>query len=198
MSSGDMKAKEGDLVNLLCSAQSELPINFSWKKYQKPMESFMEKEKPHRSSLLVVTVKDQASFGKYICHIRDQFQSTTHTISIQKDTGEKYLAGIIVLAILLVISFVIIAYFIYQNRRRKSSKANPENKSKDRNNSRDIYENPDNDDANYEQVENEESTYTALKRPGPGEEENDNHLYAHLNEGHTDSGPSSGNSSGGV
>jgi hypothetical protein len=47
----------------------------------------MEIEKPHRSSLLVVTVKDQTSFGKYICHIRDRFQSTTHTISIQKDTG---------------------------------------------------------------------------------------------------------------
>ena len=47
----------------------------------------MEKEKPHRSSLLVVTVKDQTSFGKYICHIRDRFESTTHTISIQKDTG---------------------------------------------------------------------------------------------------------------
>jgi hypothetical protein len=51
------------------------------------MKSFMEKEKPHRSSLLVVTVKDQTSFGKYICHIRDRFKSTTHTISIQKDTG---------------------------------------------------------------------------------------------------------------
>ena len=47
----------------------------------------MEIEKPHRSSLLVVTVKDQTSFGKYICHIRDRFQSTTHTISIQKVTG---------------------------------------------------------------------------------------------------------------
>ena len=102
--------------------------------------------------------------------------------------GENYLAGIIVLAILLVISFAIIAYLIFQNRRRKSSKANPENKSKDRNNSKDIYENPDKvqDDANYEEVENEESTYTALKRPGPGEEENYGHLYAHLNKGHKD------------
>ena len=32
MSSGDIKAKEGDLVNLLCSAQGEPPITFSWKK----------------------------------------------------------------------------------------------------------------------------------------------------------------------
>ena len=89
------------------------------------------------------------------------------------------------LAILLIISFVIITYLIYQNRRLKSSKANPENKNKDINISEEIDENPDIDDVNYEDVENEESTYTALKKPGPGEEENDGHLYAHLNEVHT-------------
>jgi flagellar basal body-associated protein FliL len=103
------------------------------------------------------------------------------------DGGDKYLViGIIVLAILLGISFVIIAYFIYQNRRLKSSASNPENKSKDRNNSKDIYENPDKiqDDANYEQVENEQPTYTALKRTG--KDENDDHLYSHLNEVHKD------------
>jgi Na+-transporting methylmalonyl-CoA/oxaloacetate decarboxylase gamma subunit len=106
--------------------------------------------------------------------------------NIGAEDGEKYLAGIIVLIILVIILLVILAYFIYQIRRLKSSKANPENKSKDRNNSEEIDGNPDNDDANYEQVENEESTYTALKRPGPGEEENDGHLYAHLNEVHKD------------
>ena len=84
MSSGDIKAKEGDLVNLLCSAQGEPPITLSWEKDQKPLESFVEKEKPHRSSFLVVKVKDETSFGKYVCHIEDRFQSTTHTISIQK------------------------------------------------------------------------------------------------------------------
>ena len=84
MSSGDIKAKEGDLVNLLCSAQGEPPITLSWEKDQKPLESFVEKEKPHRSSFLVVKVKDETSFGKYVCHIQDRFQSTTHTISIQK------------------------------------------------------------------------------------------------------------------
>ena len=84
ISSGDIKAKEGDLVNLLCSAHGELPITFTWKKDQKPLESLMEIEKPHRSSLLVVTVKDQTSFGKYICHIQDRFQSTNHTIWVQK------------------------------------------------------------------------------------------------------------------
>ncbi|CAB4044008.1 sidekick-2-like [Paramuricea clavata] len=197
ISSGDIKAKfeEGDLVNLLCSAQGEPPITFSWKKGQKLLQSFTETEKPHRSSLLVVTVKNQTSFGKYICHIQDRFQSTNHTILVQKqeDTGnddendngaEKYLViGIIVLAVLLVISFVIIAYFIYQIRRLKSSKPNPENKNEDRNNSEEIDENPDND-ANYEQVENEESTYTALK--STGKDKNDDHFYAHLNEVHTD------------
>ena len=87
MSSGDIKAKEGDLVNLLCSAQGEPPITFSWEKDQKPLESFVEKEKPHRSSFLVVKVKDETSFGKYICHIRDRFQSTAHMILAEKETG---------------------------------------------------------------------------------------------------------------
>jgi hypothetical protein len=64
------------------------------------------------------------------------------------------------------------------------SKANPENKSKDRNISKVIYENPDKveDDANYEQRESEQSTYTALKRTG--KDENDDHLYSYLNEVH--------------
>jgi Na+-transporting methylmalonyl-CoA/oxaloacetate decarboxylase gamma subunit len=105
---------------------------------------------------------------------------------IGAEDGEKYLAGIIVLAIFVIILLVILAYFIYQIRRLKSLKANPENKSRDRNNSKDIYENPDKikDDANYEDVESEQSTYTALKRTG--KEENDDHLYAHLNEVNND------------
>ncbi len=91
-----------------------------------------------------------------------------------------YFAGIIVLTILLVISFVIIAYVICQNRRLKSSKANPENKSKERNISTVIEENPysNNGDGNYVQVEDEQSTYTALNRGA--KEENDDHLYTHL------------------
>ena len=101
-----------------------------------------------------------------------------------EEAGEKCVAGIIVLAILLVISFMIIAYLIYQNRRLKSSKAKSENKSKERNNSKDIYENPVKDDGNYEQVENEQSTYTALNRSR--KDENDDHFYAPLNEVHKD------------
>ena len=105
---------------------------------------------------------------------------------IGAEDGEKYLAKIsILLAMFVIILLVILAYFIYQNRRLKSSKANPENKSKDRNNSQDIYENPDDDDANYEQVENEESTYMyAANRTG--KEENDYQLYVNQIEVHKD------------
>jgi hypothetical protein len=85
-----------------------------------------------------------------------------------------------VLTILLVISFVITGYFIYQTRRLKSSntEANVET-TNDENNSRRIYDIPVS--TNYEQVDDEKSTYTALKRPGPGEV-NDDHLYGHLNQ----------------
>ena len=34
---------------------------------------------------------------------------------------------------------------------------------------------------NYEQVENEQSTYTALKNPGERDDDDD-HVYSHLNE----------------
>ena len=70
-----------------------------------------------------------------------------------------------------------IAYFIYQNRRPKSIKEDSEKK---RNDSKDIYENPLKDEGNYEPVENEQSTYTALKKPG--ERDDDDHVYCHLDE----------------
>ena len=96
------------------------------------------------------------------------------------ESCEKWLAGIIVLIILLVILCAILAYFIYHIRRLKSSKTNLENQSKNKNNSKEIYENPDKDkdDGNYEKMEDEQWTYTALKRTG---KEDDDHLYAHLN-----------------
>ena len=46
------------------------------------------------------------------------------------------------------------------------------------NNPRNIYEVPD---CNYEQGDDEQSTYTALQRSGP-EKGNDDHLYGHLNQ----------------
>ena len=89
MSSGDIKAKQGDRVNLLCSAQGgEPPITFSWEKDQKPLESLAEIGDPHRSSLLFVTVKDETSFGKYVCHVRDRFQSTTYAILVETENCE--------------------------------------------------------------------------------------------------------------
>ena len=87
MSSSDIKAKEGDLVNLLCSAQGEPPITFYWEKDQKTMKSSVEMDKPLRSSFLVLTIKDKTSFGQYICHIRDRFQTTKNVIWIQRTEG---------------------------------------------------------------------------------------------------------------
>ena len=183
MSSGDIQAKEGDLVNLLCSAQGEPPITFSWEKDQKPLESFaVVTEKPHRSSLLVVKVKDATSFGKYICRIRDRLQTTVHTILVEKETSltvkeENNFVGIIILAILVAILMAIVAYLIYKIRQLKSLLAS---KSKERNYSKHVYEIPATNDQNYEPVENEQSTYTALKKPG--ERDDDDHVYSHLNE----------------
>ena len=187
MSSGVIKAKEGDLVNLLCSAQGEPPITFSWEKDQKPLESFaVVTEGPHRSSLLVVNVKDDTSFGKYICHIQDRCKKTAYTtyyIQKQEETNSKeYLIAVIILAILLIISFVLLVYFICKNHRGKplNNAANMDGKN-DRNNSKHFDDNPtNNEDAGYEQVElnDEHSTYTALKRSG--EEETDDKLYTHL------------------
>ena len=72
----------------------------------------------------------------------------------------------------------IIVYLIYKIFRNKSSKENPENKSLERNDPKDIYEDPAKYDEKYEQVENEQSTYTALKKPG--ERDDYNHVYCHL------------------
>ena len=93
---------------------------------------------------------------------------------------EKYLIGIIVLAILLAISLAIAAYSIFQVCRLKSSRTNPANKSKESDGLKHVYAIPATNDQNYEEVENEQSTYTALKKPG--EKDDDDHVYSHLNE----------------
>ena len=78
------------------------------------------------------------------------------------------------MVIVVIISFITIAYLIY---RLKTSK---ENESMERDNSQNIYENPTNTDENYVvQEENEQSTYTALNRSG--KDENNDHVYCHLN-----------------
>ena len=82
------------------------------------------------------------------------------------------------MAVLLVISLAINAYFICQNPRRKSLKKNSEKKSKEGTDSKDDHEIPAEDEGNFEEVENEQSTYTALKKPG--ERDDDDHVYTHL------------------
>ena len=85
----------------------------------------------------------------------------------------------IVLAILLLITFVIIAYFVYENRRKQSpvTEVKQENKSNDESNQTDIDENPID---YYIQPENEQSTYTDLTQPRKREDEG--HVYGHLNQ----------------
>ena len=93
---------------------------------------------------------------------------------------ENNFVGVIVLAILVGILFATVAYLIHQNRRLKSLKANVENKSNEKNDSNDIYENPVKDEESYEKVENEPSTYTALKRTG--KEDKSDHAYCDINQ----------------
>ncbi len=82
------------------------------------------------------------------------------------------------MAILLVVSLVIIAYFVYQTRLKSQSTEAKQETTNDENNSRHIYDTPV---TNNEQANNEQSTYTALKRPAPSEVD-DGHVYGHLNQ----------------
>ena len=109
--------------------------------------------------------------------VPDQVPTDVADTDDNDDGSKKYLFGMIALAILVVILVVIIAlYFICQNRRRKSSStaANVE-KTNEVSNPQYIYD----DVGNYEQVDDEQSTYRGLNKPG---EVIDDHLYAHLNE----------------
>ena len=86
------------------------------------------------------------------------------------------------MAILLVITFaVIIAYIVYQYRRNHSTitEVKEENRLNNElgNPRTHIYDNPDKN--RHEEEENEQSTYTALKKFG---EREDNHVYGHLNQ----------------
>ncbi len=75
------------------------------------------------------------------------------------DGSQKYRVGIIVLSILLITSLLILASFIYQNRRLKSSKENVENTT----------DNTPGTVGNYEQFDNELSRHGAVKTPGQDE-----------------------------
>ena len=92
--------------------------------------------------------------------------------------SRKYLAGIAVLIILLVISCVIIAYFICQTRKNLDNETKPET-TNDASDSSHIYEIPFTD--SYENIDDDHFKYTDLKFPAPGEP-SDDHAYGHLNE----------------
>ena len=92
--------------------------------------------------------------------------------------SEKYLAAIIVLVILLVISCAVIVCLFYQTRVKLPSTESKPETTNDETNSRNIYDVPLN---NYENVEDDHSTYTALKRPAL-RETGDDHVYGHLNQ----------------
>ena len=102
----------------------------------------------------------------------------------EKNNGsEKYFAGIAFLAILLVISFVIIACLVYKNRCKSPSRKPKEETTNDGNNSQDINSDPGRDDGSiYEEVDNEESTYTPLKFRTGDEDHDAYRPYTHLNE----------------
>ena len=76
------------------------------------------------------------------------------------DRSQKYRVGIIVLAILLIASLVILAYFIYQNRRLKSFNENVQNMTDDTPSTA----------GNYKEFDNELSPlHVAVKTPGQDE-----------------------------
>lgn len=99
---------------------------------------------------------------------------------------ESYRYGLIALAVIVVILLIIIAYFVYQNRTLKKSIDEIKQSAKSRNIIRDdvshagqIDMNDEgNDDMNYDDVRNDEETYTALDRTG---KEDEDHVYCHLN-----------------
>ena len=81
---------------------------------------------------------------------------------------------------MLVISFVITTYVVYKIRLNSSNTEENLEKTNDENSSQGTNDDPGgNDEASiYEIVDNEQSSYTALKvRPG---EEEKNHVYADL------------------
>ncbi|CAB4008590.1 Hypothetical predicted protein [Paramuricea clavata] len=87
-SSGDIKAQEGDLVNLLCSAQGEPSAGG---KPETTGKFYGKGQAP--SQFFTCNSERSNKFRKIysICHIRDRFGSTTRTIWVQKlkDAGQQ-------------------------------------------------------------------------------------------------------------
>ena len=83
LSSSSIKARKKDTVTMICVAQGEPPITFSWKKNNQSLSSFGELQEPYPGSILLVTLKDKESFGKYICDVHDRFSQKDHSITVE-------------------------------------------------------------------------------------------------------------------
>jgi hypothetical protein len=82
------------------------------------------------------------------------------------------------LVILLVISCAVIAYFIYETRIKSPNTQEPKPEtSQTTNDQNDSIQSV----SSYEDVKDDHMTYTAPKRPAPGEP-SDDHVYASLNQ----------------
>ena len=195
-SSSKINAMIGDTVNLLCAAKGETPIIYSWKKDNKKMRSYVETEKPYRSSILSVKLINHTSYGQYICHIQDRFSNMSHTITIQSipDNSEgnqkTFVIFIVILAITVVVLLIIIAYFVryVKQLKQKLTKTTEVDTVvlKDVRNEGGLCEKPQDSTPTTKTiddtlVEDENAPYTALKRNGDDEEEED-HYYSPLKE----------------
>lgn len=83
--SSNVSAKNNDLVSLLCSAEGEPPLTFTWTKDQKQMASYAESHRSFSSSVLALQVSNERSFGEYVCHIRDRFSNTNRSFWIVRE-----------------------------------------------------------------------------------------------------------------
>ncbi|XP_046856967.1 uncharacterized protein LOC124450355 isoform X2 [Xenia sp. Carnegie-2017] len=125
MTSNNVEAKKGETVSLLCSAQGERPLTFSWTKNNKSIQSYVDNHAHFPVSFIIVHVKDEDDFGEYVCHVQTKFASTNYSIEIiqeakpdkPKENERNFLAVLIVFVIWLVVSLAIIFYMMCCRRR---------------------------------------------------------------------------------
>ncbi|XP_046856964.1 uncharacterized protein LOC124450352 isoform X2 [Xenia sp. Carnegie-2017] len=121
----NVTTEKGEKVKLLCSAQDEGPLTFSWTKNNKSIQSYVDNHAHFPVSFIIVHVKDEDDFGEYICHIQSKFASTNHSIEIIQEAKQdepikndgKFLALLIVFVIWFVFSLVVIFYMMRYRRR---------------------------------------------------------------------------------
>ena len=94
LSSSSIKARKKDIVTMICAVQGEPPITFSWKK-NKSLSSLVELQEPYPGSILLVTLEDKESFGKYICDVHDRFSQRDHSITVEDlSTGYNFFVSV--------------------------------------------------------------------------------------------------------